>query len=1180
MGQLASNFRRIGLLWVSSVAVSLICGPLTAQANAATFAQVGTFGGILAAPAEPEKFPEEAQLGGTSGIAVNVDGAGGVPAGTLYAASFVKGELWVARYNPDGSFSEAWQVRSVEGEYKRCGPDGKPEEPHCAARADAPVKGVDVDIDQTTGNVYVLNGEIFTAGDLLVSVYTPDGSELITRFGEQAAGGETIAASPGKIHNSPFPGGLAVGNGGKVYVFDVNLPVSVSHRLMVFEPESPGDYEHYVYAGQGKDLAAGLAGNFPTGPVADAAGNLYVAGETYIEKYIPSQPGAPVCTFSPTGGGIKAMTVDRESGEVFYYTSVGKQVHQLSPCEAGKFTPTGTPVAVAPERDNLFALAFDPVRQFSPGHEAGVLYGVAPSAVPSTSGKGQPGRGGLGYVFAPVEENPPLVLEESVSDVGAGSAEAHAQINPRGPLTRYAFQYLSAAAYEEGGESFIDAAEAPAGGGVLGSGQAPLAAAEVLGGLAPDTEYRYRVVATSNCSASEPSKVCEAIGPTRGFHTFPAQAPGLPDGRAYELVSPPRKYGGQVLPADPGISSCGLLECKPGVAFSHFPMQSSPDGEAIVYEGTPFTPGEGAAMENEYRAQRTVGGWITTNLSPALMQSKSGVGGYRAFNPELSQGLVAQFQPALTADAPVGYVNLYSQPAANPLALDPLLTEANAAFHRPPGSDFLRVTYAGASKDLSRVFFEANDALIPEAVDGGAGKNNLYEWSAGELRLVNFAPGDAEPVLGAFFGSGTLLKSGGSNKPTAVFTHAISEDGSRAFWSSEAGQAYVRIDGAETRKIESPGKFLTASASGSKALLDDGCLYDVEEGVCEDLTADEGGTHRGGFLGLLGQSEDLSHVYFADTAVLTGAEENEQGAVAEEGKPNLYAFVEGTTSFVATLLTADNGGEKGIATADWQASASLRTAEASPAGRYLAFLSRAPLTGFDNTGPCDLIGPGEAPCPEAFLYDSVADELTCASCGKSGARPLGQSVLRLIRGAAGSIPQPRYLTDSGRLYFDSRDSLVPGDTNAGVEDVYQYEPEGVGDCEREGGCVALISAGREGADSNLVTIDESGENVFFTTRDRLVAADHDDLIDLYDARVGGGFPAESQAPAGQCEGEACQGSPPAGVPPPPASSTYAAPRSRCKQGQVRRRGRCVKKRKAKKQKQKEKQMQKHGGRGR
>ena len=136
-------------------------------------------------------------------------------------------------------------------------------------------------------------------------------------------------------------------------------------------------------------------------------------------------------------------------------------------------------------------------------------------------------------------------------------------------------------------------------------------------------------------------------------------------------------------------------------------------------------------------------------------------------------------------------------------------------------------------------------------------------------------------------------------------------------------------------------------------------------------------------------------------------------------------------------------------------------------------------------------------------------------------RPLGTSSLGLIQQAPGSLPQPRYLTDSGRLYFDSQDSLSSFDTNDGVEDVYEYEPEGVGSCKRQGGCVSLISAGREPVDSNFLAIDESGKNVFFTTRDQLALKDRDELVDLYDAREGGGIAAETETARGECQGEAC-----------------------------------------------------------
>jgi hypothetical protein len=182
-----------------------------------------------------------------------------------------------------------------------------------------------------------------------------------------------------------------------------------------------------------------------------------------------------------------------------------------------------------------------------------------------------------------------------------------------------------------------------------------------------------------------------------------------------------------------------------------------------------------------------------------------------------------------------------------------------------------------------------------------------------------------------------------------------------------------------------------------------------------------------------------------------------------------------------------------------------------------------------------------ARCHEAFLYDSVTGGLTCASCDPTGETPLGPTHLLEFELGPEYLSQPRYLTDEGRLYFDSQDSLSPRDTNEGVEDVYEYEPEGVGGegaCERQAGCVRLISAGTEPVDSNLLAIDATGENVFFTTRDRLALKDKDDLIDLYDAREGGGIASETEVGRSECQGEACQ--PQAVVPndPTPGSSTF------------------------------------------
>jgi hypothetical protein len=142
--------------------------------------------------------------------------------------------------------------------------------------------------------------------------------------------------------------------------------------------------------------------------------------------------------------------------------------------------------------------------------------------------------------------------------------------------------------------------------------------------------------------------------------------------------------------------------------------------------------------------------------------------------------------------------------------------------------------------------------------------------------------------------------------------------------------------------------------------------------------------------------------------------------------------------------------------------------------------------------------------------------------------------------------QSRYLSDSGRLFFNSDDALSPSDTN-GTEDVYEYEPSGVGDCSTgsttfsslSGGCVDLVSSGTGKEESAFVDASESGDDVFFMTSAELSGLDTDSVVDIYDARVGGGFPVPQAPPA--CEGDACQSPVAAPNDPTPGSLTYKGP---------------------------------------
>jgi hypothetical protein len=729
----------------------------------------------------------------------------------------------------------------------------------------------------------------------------------------------------------------------------------------------------------------------------------------------------------------------------------------------------------------------------------------------------------------------PLLKAQQASGVTETATELVATINPNGLATTYHLEYGTTAAY---GQSTPEEA--------VGADETDHALVSVLEGLAPDTTYHWHAVTTNPHGKIE--------GVDRTFTTFATFSPetgcanqalrsgasaGLPNCRAYEMVSPAQKAGEVFPPDSTGTLGGSCVDCLP-VALP-MPEQSSPDGEAFIYSGQPFSGGL-ASGANEYLSRRTPGGWATQSLSSPLTGPR-----YRAFSSDFSRGVIFQLEPALSAEAPSkegkSYANLYLREPDG--SMRPLITTAPP--HRTSGepvgsgSTVFRAIYAGAnsgtgsSPAFHHLVFQANDTLTgptttaPAPNDLGVVEDkgepvalNLYEWFEGQLRLVNVLPGNASPSAGAVIGSGTLLDPSGLQGRPPNVDHAISADGSRIFWSEESsGQVYVRIDGEETRKIEDPGKFLTATPDGSKVLLNDGCLYDLAAEECEaDLAQGQGGK----FKGILGAADDLSRVYFVDTAVLTGGEENANHEHAEADKFNLYTWHKGATVFIGTLLESDNnlGSEYG----DWKASRPTRTAQVSSDGNFLAFMSKVPLTGYDNVvsggGECQLNG-GPL-CIEVFEYAAASGSLTCVSCNPSGRQPLGRSNLSVNRPGSGFPPFPQLgnlsTEGQGRIFFESQDTLSPRDLNGNIQDVYQWEPNGVGNCKRASGCVSLISSGHSANDSMFVDSTPSGNDAFFITREQLLLRDKDDFLDLYDARVGGGISENTPPP---CLGEACKG---------------------------------------------------------
>ncbi|HTR73988.1 MAG TPA: hypothetical protein VMH33_01860 [Solirubrobacterales bacterium] len=831
------------------------------------------------------------------------------------------------------------------------------------------------------------------------------------------------------------------------------------------------------------------------------------AGDLQISK-APTKPGTGVAITSP---GPAPLAV----GETVEGVGIPPGTTILS-AKAGELTLSQSATATAPGVHIRVGLRFDA----SATELQEALEGLPTVGTGSVEVFGGPGDGTgsspyeVAFTGFPNQDLPELEADASGLTGGAASA--------------------TVATTNNGGGGFAHGAtEAPIGGGEIpgtgtGTGSANIS------GLSPETPYRFRVVAASECRGST-LPPCEVDGEPAAFSTYPEAVAGLPDHRAYELVSPTRKNGGEAFPAAPSRGSCPGEECKPpGSAITEvYPIQSAPDGNSVAYMGQPFSSSEGAAEVDSYVSSRTEGGWQTTTMSPTIGKSLT-------YGPELGEGIILQdsnVDQPIGPGAPAGYPNLYLQSTANPRVLQPLLTEAilealPSHEPRPPhrAESELKLEYEGHSPDYSAQYFAANDIFTeqtPLAPDPGFAGRDLYEWRQGHLSLINVMPGNGSVATGPTFAS------------ASPDTYAVSKDGNRVFWEA-GGHLYVREGGTQTAEIEDPGGFLAASADGSRILLDDGCLYSLATASCTDLTQG-----HGGFLGIVGSSEDLSSVYFVDKAALTPeaeagtcVSENSTGTQKhkeeEEGKVppglgcNLYVYEAGAgTHLIARLAARDGAG--GVNPDDWAALPGSRTAEASPDGHYLAFVSMARLIGYDNVGPCELnskAGPEliAAPCREVFLYDSSTGRLTCPSCNPAGEAPSGKSTLPGIQGADTHpwLPQPHYLTDQGRLVFDSSERLSLSDANGRVEDVYEAEPEGVGSCARPLGCISLISPGTGSVDSNFLAMDESGENIFFTSRERLVQGDTDELIDVYDAREDGGFPAETESQRVECQGESCQ----------------------------------------------------------
>jgi len=711
---------------------------------------------------------------------------------------------------------------------------------------------------------------------------------------------------------------------------------------------------------------------------------------------------------------------------------------------------------------------------------------------------------------------PALVEEEFSANVRSTSATLHASINPLGTSSEYRFEYDTRPyALGEGGHGV----SLPVPDEQIGSGKTPVPVEQHVNGLTAGQVYHYRVVVT-NALEKAPGEV---QGEDRSFRTQTGGAAGLPDGRGWELVSPPNKHGAALFGAN-----------------EYQFVQAAADGSGVVYPGSAPTEGrpQGNGEHVQVLATRTASGWGNRDLGvpqafPTGLQPREA---YPMFSSDLSAGAhqpMGSFDPALSSEATEQgpYLRDSATGVFTPLVIgcrpdgecpanrndttEPFIPFGEETARGYCLNSFCGPSVRGATPDLSHIVLAngINEHEAPLLL--GTSAESLYEWAGGKLALVSELPG-AKPAIGPFLGGRSAYSSGAE-----ITAHAVSNDGSRVFWT-ESGPLLFMRDMTLEKTIEiGEGRFEGANAAGTLV------FYSGKE--CEILLGGKGLECRPvesegkpvedgkpsavagqGSLAVLATSEDGSWVYFLEGTSIYARHGNETARLVASNIENIRP----TAGILGTVPQED----------PWRA---------SPDGEWFTFMSDGPLTGYDNRDAVT----GQ-PVEEVYLYSSAGGgRLVCASCDPTGARPhgappghmpladyavhWGEEENRLF---AASVPgwtpyastravyDPRFLSDSGRLFFNAVGGLVPRDVNGQV-DTYELEPPGVGGCTTgtqtgtvlyspaAAGCVALISNGESSEESVFEDASETGEDVFFLSSARLSTADLDGSLSMWDAHV-------------------------------------------------------------------------------
>lgn len=804
-------------------------------------------------------------------------------------------------------------------------------------------------------------------------------------------------------------------------------------------------------------------------------------------------------------------------------------------------------------------------------------------------------------------EGVPPTIGPDVSTPGeAGEATIRAYVNPHNSsVTECHFEYGLTEAYGQSAACEGD----PNGPGVVETVPGPPARVSAdLSGLTPGATYHFRLVATNAAGTTNQTDQAVKVLAAEEEPSCPnAGRPGtgfLPDCRAWEMVSPPDKNGNDVIVNTTRFRAAG-------------------DGSALSFSSLgAFGDAIGTAVATEYLSVRSAGsspgnnGWATHAITPPQQPlSVNLVAAEPRYEGELSadfnRGVFRAFSPLTDVPDVANVSNLYVRtdlrsPGAGSYQLVTSCPLCATAGPLPEMSFALQAPLlGGASADFSHIALESR--LNLDEGPSGSG-SRAYEWDEGQLRYTGYVPAGSDISCG---GSGpacvaagfSYLGNGiGTANPASRPVNVISNDGSRVFFTvptnesgtpfafARSGRVYVRTEGTTTDEISAsertdcagnPGcggdgipdpapdqyavsRYWGASVDGSRvfftttrALTDDAkvngdsklYMYDTTRPASDPnnltlINVDREPTdQQNGVRTVMVISEDGHYVYFTANGQLVPGE---PVLGVERG---FYMWHDGEVAYIGQSRFGDTA-ENATTNAPYEFTPpQVRT---TPDGRFLLLSSQ------DGGG----FSPGydHGNTRQFYLYSAETNTLACASCDPGGVPPKtdASNGISLNATANTTAHLNRAITDNGRyVFFTSGEALLPEDTN-GAEDAYQYDTKA--------GRVRLLSSGTDPSPSFFVEASADGSDAFFVTRERLSAWDTDTSRDVYNARVGGGFP-EPPPPPPICNGDSCKPSAPA--PPgagPSTSASFSGPGDpqirRCPKGRravkVKGKRRCVK----------------------